>query len=201
MSWNRYVLALLVAGIAFSMALAQTPSTQPPSRTKEASRTASGTPPLRVPGTSTGTGTGIPGSTIPGTRTTSRTNRREPCWQVAGVPKSAMEQRRTISMQTRQEVEGVCANASLSAAQRQQRIREIHQQERLQMDALISPAQREAMHVCQQERGGEMHGGGGNLIGGHGAGPCGSLAGLPKHLNDVEAEESAPKERLTRLRE
>jgi hypothetical protein len=103
-----------------------------------------------------------------------------------------MEQRRTISMQTRQEVEAVCANASLPAAQKQQRIREIHQQERLQMDALISPAQREAMHVCQQERGGGGHGGGG--IGGHGTGPCGTLTGLPKHLNDVEAEESTPKD-------
>jgi hypothetical protein len=103
-----------------------------------------------------------------------------------------MEQRRSLSMQTRQEVEAVCANASLSAAQKQQRIRDIRQQERLQMDALISPAQREAMHACQLQRGGGAHGGGG--IGGHGAGPCGTLSGLPKHLNEFEAEESAPKD-------
>jgi hypothetical protein len=105
-----------------------------------------------------------------------------------------MEQRRSISMQTRQEVEAVCANASLSAAQKQQRIREIHQQERLQMEALISPAQREAMHACQQERGGGTHVGGGNSLGGHGAGPCGTLSGLPKRLNESESEESTPKD-------
>ena len=195
MSWNQYVLASLVVGTASLTVLAQTPSTQTPSRTNQASHAGVRTPPLRVPGTSAGRSTGIPGSNVPGTRTsTSGTNRREPCWQVAGVPKSAMEQRRTISMQTRQEVEAVCANASLSAAQRQQRIREIHQQERVQMEALISPAQREAMHVCQQQRGGGTHGGGGNLVGGHGAGPCGTLTGLPKRLNEVEAEESTPKD-------
>ena len=187
MRWNRYVLASLFAGIAFSMALAQTPGTQPPPRTQP-NRTGVGAPPLRVPGTSTGTGTAIPGTTVPGHRTgTAGTNRREPCWQVAGVSKSAMEQRRTISMQTRQEVEAVCANPALSAAQKQQRIRDIHQQERLQLDGLISPAQREAMHVCQQERGGGAHGGGG--IGGHGAGPCGTLTGVvPHRLNEAEDE-------------
>jgi len=30
-------------------------------------------------------------------------------------------------------------------------------------------------------------------IGGHGTGPCGTLSGLPKHLNEVEAEESTRK--------
>src|SRR5256885_11225210 len=97
-----------------------------------------------------------------------------------------MEQRRSISMQTRQEVDAVCATPSLSAAQKQQRIRAIHQQERLQLDGLISPAQREAMHVCQQERGGGAHGGGG--IGGQGAGPCGALSVVPHRLNETEDE-------------
>jgi hypothetical protein len=97
-------------------------------------------------------------------------------------------------METRQEVEAVCANASLSAIQKQQRIREIHQQERLHMEALISPVQRDAMHACQQQRGGGTHGGGGNLIGGHVAGPCGTLTGLPKRLNEVEAKESTPRD-------
>jgi hypothetical protein len=105
-----------------------------------------------------------------------------------------MVQRRTIAMQTRQEVDAVCGNASLSAAQKQQRIREIHQQEHLQTEALISPAQREAMHTCQQARGAGVHGGGGNLIGGHGTGPCGSMAVLPKRLNESESGETIPKD-------
>lgn len=195
MPWNRYVLTSMVAGIALSAAVAQTPTT-PPSRTTssaQGNRGAVGTPPLRVPGTSVGTG--VPGRTVPGTRTsTGGANRREPCWQIAGVPKSAMEQRRTVAMQTRQEVDAVCANASLSAAQKQQRIRDIHQQERQQMETLISPAQREAMHACQQERGMGAHSGGGNLISGHGTGPCGSLAAVPKRLNQSESDETTSKD-------
>ena len=105
-----------------------------------------------------------------------------------------MEQRRVIGQQTRQEVEAVCANASLSAAQKQERIRAIHQQERQQMDALISPQQREAMHACQQQRGGGVHLGGGHVGGGHGAGPCGTLPGLAKRLNESEPDEGAPKD-------
>ena len=201
MPWKRYALPALLAGIALSTSLAQTSDTQPPAHTKssaQGNRTAVGTPPLRTPGTSSGAGTGIPGSTVPGTRSTTRgttpTNRREPCWQVAGVSKAAMEQRHIIGQQTRQEVEVVCANASLSAAQKQERIRAIHQQERQQMDALISPQQREAMHACQQQRGGGVHLGGGHLGGGHGAGPCGTLPGLANRLNESEPDERAPKD-------
>ena len=192
MPWKRYALPALLAGIALSTSLAQTSDTQPPAHTKssaQGNRTPMGTPPLRTPGTST---------TVPGTRSTTRgtapTNRREPCWQVAGVSKAAMEQRHIIGQQTRQEVEAVCANASLSAAQKQERIRAIHQQERQQMDALISPQQREAMHVCQQQRGGGVHLGGGHLSGGHGAGPCGTLPGLANRVNESEPDESAPKD-------
>ncbi len=201
MLWKRYALPALLAGIALSTSLAQTSDTQPRAHTKssaQGNRTPMGTPPLRTPGTSTGASTGIPGSTVPGTRSTTRgttsTNRREPCWQVAGVSKAAMEQRHIIGQQTRQEVEAVCANASLSAAQKQERIRAIHQQERQQMDALISPQQREAMHACQQQRGGGVHLGGGHVGGGHGAGPCGTLPGLAKRLNESEPDEGAPKD-------
>jgi len=103
-----------------------------------------------------------------------------------------MEQRHLIGQQTRQEVEAVCANASLPAAQKQERIRAIHQEERQRMDALISPAQREAMRTCQQQRGG-VHVGGGH-VGGHGAGPCGTLPGLAKRMNESEPDENTPKD-------
>jgi hypothetical protein len=179
MSWHRYVLPV-VFGIVFSTALAQTPGTLPPARNPTSS------PPLSAPG-----------STLPGTRPTKRgttgTNHKEPCWQAAGVSKSAMEQRRMIAQQTRQEVEAVCANSSLSAAQKQERIREIHQRERQQTEGLISPAQREAMHACQQSRGGGSHLGGGHL-GGHAAGPCGTLPGLVNHETESEMEETPPKD-------
>lgn len=38
MSWNRYALPSLLAGIALSTALAQTPSSQPPARTKSSAQ-------------------------------------------------------------------------------------------------------------------------------------------------------------------
>ena len=184
MSWHRYVLAAGIGAIMWSMALAQTPSSQPPARSKDpGSPTAQGSPPLRAPGS------GIPG-TRPTTRGKTPTNRREPCWQVAGVSKAAMDQRRAIAQRTRQEVEAVCASAALSPAQKQERIREIHQQERQQIEAVITPQQREAMHVCQQERGGGTHLGGGH---GGGHGPCGTLPGLAKRLNESEEEETPPK--------
>lgn len=183
MSWKKLALLALLGVIASSWIVAQT-STLTPQRSKnlaQANRTATGTPPVHSPSTSGGPGAvSIPGSGTPSTRTSTGTNRREPCWEVAGISKSAMEQRRAISMQSRQEVEAVCADAALSPAQKQTRIREIHQQERQQIDGLISPAQREAMHACQQERGGGM--GGGNLVGGGGGeGPCGVRSAVPRN--------------------
>ena len=112
---------------------------------------------------------------------------------MAGVSKAAMEQRRIIGQQTRQEVEAVCADSSLPAAQKQERIRVIHQQERQRMEALISPPQRDAIRACQQQRGGGVHGGGGRLSG-HGAAPCGTRAGLANRVNDSEPDETTPKD-------
>jgi hypothetical protein len=100
-----------------------------------------------------------------------------------------MEQRRVVGQQTRQEVEGVCANASLTPPQKQERIRMIRQQERQQMDALISPQQREAMRVCQQERGSGVRAGGGHVGGGHGSGPCSALPGIAHRMTETETEE------------
>jgi hypothetical protein len=176
MTWNRFVLPILLGGIAVASAIAQT-TTLPPDRQKNSTHgngTVMGGPPMPPVRNPNATG-------IPGTRSTGGgTNRREPCWKVAGVSQSAMEERRTLSQQTRQEVEAVCADAALSPAQRQTRIRELHQQEKQQLDGLISPAQREAMHACQEQRGGGEHGGGG-MGGGGGEGPCGVRSAIGRH--------------------
>jgi hypothetical protein len=78
--------------------------------------------------------------------------RLEPCWQVAGIPKSVMDQRSMITRETHQQVEAVCANTSLTPQQKQQEIKQIHQQEKQRMEGLITPEQQSAMHACQQER-------------------------------------------------
>lgn len=155
MSWHKCVFPVLLAGIVLSPALAQVRPAQPP---------------LPSPGG---------GTTVPprkGGPTTAR-QRREPCWEVAGISKTVMEQRQSLTRQARQEVESVCANSSLSLPQKRERIREIRQQERQQSEALVTPQQQEALRACQQSRGGG-HGGGGHVGGGHGAGPCGEMPGF-----------------------
>jgi hypothetical protein len=126
---------------------------------------------------------GAIGAQLPNTRprvTGRRTNatpRQEPCWQEAGISKAAMEQRRSIEQNTRAEIEAVCANSSLTPQQRREQMRDIRERSRQQIDALISPQQREALRACQQSRNKGHIGGGGGFHGGggHGEGPCGEL--------------------------
>jgi hypothetical protein len=165
MSWHKCVFSVLLAGMILSPALAQNPVPLPP---------------LPAPGG---------GTTHPPRKGSTTTHPRpEPCWEVAGISKTAMQQRQALTRQARQEIESVCANSSLSLPQKRERIREIHQQEKQQADALITPQQREALRACQQSRGGG-HGGGGHLGGGHGAGPCGDLPGFSNLENEPNSKD------------
>jgi Spy/CpxP family protein refolding chaperone len=91
----------------------------------------------------------------------------EPCWQVAGVEKSVMEQRWALERDTRSQVNTVCSDTSLTPQQKQQKAREIRQQARQKMDALMTPDQEKKLTTCQAERGMNHPGGG------EGAGGCG----------------------------
>ena len=159
MSWKKAVLPTLLAGIVFSAALIPEASAQVPVRTG----------PAAGPGTT-------------------RRPRVEPCWEVAGVPKSAVQQRRVITQRTRQQVETVCANSSLSVSQKRQKIQAIHQRERQEIDGIISIAQQEAMRSCQEQRHGGASGGHGG--GGHGR-PCGELSTGHKG-HPVEEDDEQP---------
>jgi hypothetical protein len=88
-----------------------------------------------------------------------------------------MQQQHSIQQSTRAEVQSVCANSSLTPQQRREQIRAIRERSRQQIDALISPQQREALKSCQQSRNKGHIGGGGGFHGGggHGEGPCGEL--------------------------
>ena len=132
-----------------------------------------------------------PGTAAP-TRPNPRPLRKEPCWEVAGVSKATMQERRAISRQTRRETEAVCANPSLSIQQKRERIQQIHAQERHQLETLITPAQREAIRSCQESRGGGHVGGGGHL--GGGGGPCGEISGARRGhpMNDQEEDDLPP---------
>jgi hypothetical protein len=115
--------------------------------------------------------------------------RPEPCWQVAGVTKSALQERRVIAQHARHEITAVCANSSLSPGQKRHEIQQIHQRERQQIEAVITPAQQEAMRSCQQQRN-PAHSGGGHVAGGHGSGPCGQTP--PAHNSNSKPDNETP---------
>lgn len=119
---------------------------------------------------------------------------QEPCWAVAGISRGAMQQRQAIQRRTRSEVEAVCADAALSQQQRQEKIRQIRQQSKAELDGLVSPSQMEELKSCQMSR---NHGGGhGGMHPGGGHGPCGELPakGGPKPPASGKPEDVEPEE-------
>jgi hypothetical protein len=126
-----------------------------------------------------------------GPATTSRPGskaQQEPCWEVAGVSKSAMQQRRAISQRARQEVEGVCANSALSIQQKRQEIQQIRERERQEIEAIITPAQQEAMRSCQEQRRPVSSAG----HRGAGGGPCGEMPAEHKPNPQPKEDEMPP---------
>src|SRR6266704_5154133 len=69
----------------------------------------------------------------------------KPCWEVAGISKSAIAERRRIEQETRSQVQSVCNDSSLNEQQKREKIREIRQQSHQQIDALISPQQQDTV--------------------------------------------------------
>jgi hypothetical protein len=127
---------------------------------------------------------------VPGAVVRAPQPHQPPCWQEAGISKSAMEQRRAIQRRTRAEVEAVCAESSLTPGQRQQKIRQIHEQAKQEVDALVTPQQTEALKSCQMSR---NHGGGHPGVphppAGGGHGPCGEL---PSSRNPTNPPHPSP---------
>jgi hypothetical protein len=108
--------------------------------------------------------------------------RRQPCWQQAGVPQSVMQKRQQIQEDTRSQVESVCHDSSLSQQQKQEKIRQLRQEARKQMEALVTPQQMQAVESCRSQQrenrssGGGQASGGGHRSGGVGSGgPCGEM--------------------------
>ncbi len=113
-----------------------------------------------------------PRGTVP--RKAPRQPRQTPCWEQAGISKSAIERRRQIQQETRAQVEAVCADSALTMQQKLEKIREIRQRARQESEGLITPQQQEALKACQQARSGGGHPG----MRGHpsgGTGPCGEM--------------------------
>jgi len=138
------------------------------------------TNPIRVQGPITGSGA-RPGQQV----------RQEPCWQEAGASKAAMEQRRGIERSTKAQVESVCADSALTTQQKHEKIHEIREHARQEMEALVSPQQQEAIRSCQEARGGGRHPGGGIRRGG-GEGPCGEMPTSAPNPSKPQPPSSSP---------
>ena len=117
-----------------------------------------------------------------------------PCWQQAGIDKSAMERRWALERDTRSQVEAVCSNSSLTPQQKQEQAREIRRQSKQKMEGLITADQEKALTACQQQRGMNHNGmGGSSHEGGAGReGGCGEWPHNGAHSNGAGGSGNPP---------
>jgi hypothetical protein len=112
--------------------------------------------------------------------------RAEPCWQKVGISKDVIDQRQAVELDTRSQVQAVCADSSLSDPQKKQKIRELRQESKQKVAGLMTEQQQQELQSCQKQRAanhpapaGVQHAGGGpcaNL-----ASPSGNGAGAPQN--------------------
>src|SRR5215467_6260015 len=57
---------------------------------------------------------------------------QEPCWEVAGISKSTMEQRRLLAQNTRSQVQSICADSTLTLSQKREKMRQIREEAKSQ---------------------------------------------------------------------
>jgi hypothetical protein len=92
-------------------------------------------------------------SRIHGVSTTGAVHPQQvPCWQEAGVSKAGIDERNAAVKAANARVAAVCANAALTSRERSQQIREIRQQQRAQIDTIITPEQQQAIQACNKAR-------------------------------------------------
>lgn len=108
-----------------------------------------------------------------------RAPHQPPCWQQAGISKTAIDQRRAIERNTRAQVEAVCADASITTQQKHVKIKEIREQARQEIDSIITPQPQEELKTCNTERSAGRPATGGPRPGRGGFGPCGELTARP----------------------
>jgi len=96
----------------------------------------------------------------------------EPCWQQAGVQKSAIEELWSIQRETHSQIESICSNSSLTPQQKHQQVQEIREQAHQKIEGLITPEQQKTLVACRQARG-EATPGVLSGAGGAGGGGCG----------------------------
>jgi hypothetical protein len=87
-----------------------------------------------------------------------------------------MQQHKAIEEHTRQQVESVCADSSLTPQQKHEKIQTLEEQAHQEMSRSVTPQQMQALKSCRASRGESGHMGG--MGGGHQGGPCGEMPGM-----------------------
>jgi len=131
-----------------------------------------------------------PASPQAATSPSARPPHQPPCWQQVGISRSVIEQRHTIEENTRSQVAAVCADSSLTAPQKKEKIKEIREQARSQVEALIPAQQLQELKACNEQR-----------MAAHpqparkpaSTGPCGNLNSPPTEGPASPPSESEPK--------
>ncbi|HWX91356.1 MAG TPA: hypothetical protein VNY29_01895 [Terriglobales bacterium] len=119
-----------------------------------------------------------------------------PCWQQVGISKGVIEQRRSLEQNTRTQVESVCADSSLTPQQKHQKIKELRQQARQQIDAIITAQQQEELKACNAQRATNRSAPLPRPVTG-GLGPCGEMAANPAQTpaeGDHHSNTAAPQQ-------
>jgi len=101
-----------------------------------------------------------------------------------------MEQRHTIEENARSQVAAVCADSSVTAPEKKEKIKEIREQARSQVEALIPAQQLQELKACNEQR-----------MAAHphpaqkpaGTGPCANLNSPPAEGPASPPSESEPK--------
>ena len=74
------------------------------------------------------------------------------CFQKAGVSDSVWQQVRSIRQKTVQQAAAICQNSTLTPEQKQQQVKQAHDQAEQQIDALLTPEQLAGVKSCRAER-------------------------------------------------
>ena len=102
---------------------------------------------------------------------------QEPCWKQAGISQEAMQQHKAIEQRSRQEIQSVCSDTSLTPQQRHEKIRTIQEQTRAESERFVTAQQMQSLKSCRAQHGEGGHMGGGHMGGmGQGGNPCGEMA-------------------------
>lgn len=77
---------------------------------------------------------------------------QEPCWQKVGISKDVIDQRHAVELDTRSQIQAVCADSSLNDQQKKEKIHEIRQESKQKVAGLMTGEQQQELQSCQKER-------------------------------------------------